>query len=197
MTKHAYKPLYSGTVWDVLNPDFRKICLSDIIFPLSRIVRYDGQSTVAVDLLWHSLMVEYLAVEEAKPYALLHDVHEVFLGDMTVPTKQALAFECPEAIVAWKEITRWHDEAIWEAFGLENPGDEILAEVKKADLWALSTEREYYLPKTDCEWVEMPAPFRMKPSFSIGDHIENRQLFLHRATALCPRYPPLILEERE
>lgn len=193
MTKNAYKPLYSGVVWDVLNPDSRKICLSDIIYPLSRIVRYDGQSTVAVDLLFHSLLVEHLAPKKAKPYALLHDVHEVFLGDMTVPTQQALVHECPTAIAAWRKITRAHDEAIWRAFGLDDPDDEIIQMVRKADLWALSTEREYFLPKTDCEWVKMPDPYRAGLGFEVGDNFENRHMFMHKAAELCPRHPPLLL----
>lgn len=57
---------------------------------LARICRFGGRAgpwTVAA----HSVVVEFLCPEDLKPWALLHDAHEAFIGDFTDP---AVSFIC-------------------------------------------------------------------------------------------------------
>ena len=188
------KSLYTGSTWNLLRPDADTIFMRDIVTALARINRYDGHSRVEVSVLWHSLLVEKIAVGRAKPYALLHDVHEAYLGDMTTPVKRAIAALLPagQFNAAWGKLTHTHDEAIWQAFGIPVPSSEILSEVRRADVLALSTERAHFLPQSNCDWGELPEPLTERfldnlPTLADGN--SARLAFRRRARLLCPKTP--------
>ena len=106
----------SGRDIDILDPDPDQICLSDITWTLSRLPRYNAHTKTLITIADHSVAVAYLlSVAGANDYViaagLLHDAHEVYMGDTPTPVKTAVAGltkRCEEAL----------DNAIADALGI-------------------------------------------------------------------------------
>lgn len=191
MTQHVWKQMRTGVAWDILNPHASNVFLEDVVYAMRDINRYDGNAKVGVDLLFHSLLVEEFAEYEVKPYALLHDVHEIYIGDETKPVNMAMSVLMPGYAEKRKELAHVRDLAIWEAFGVEPPSEEILKELRYCDALALSTERENYLAKSDCPWPDLPAPMDVnKLSFQPGCET-NIARFVMKLLESCVWVPPL------
>lgn len=52
---------------------------------LAKTNRFSGRTPVPWSVAVHSVLVERLVAPEYGPWALLHDAHEIFLGDITSP----------------------------------------------------------------------------------------------------------------
>ena len=158
---------YSGVAWNLLNPHFSKIFLCDILTSLERTNRFNGHTRRPLSVLKHSLLVAKLASDEARPWALLHDVHEAYVGDMTTPVAQAIEGQIRTLSAfsfsrSWNDMKACHDIEIWKAFGLAEPNAAVIAEVKRADYEALASEKEYglYVQRDEnCNmWGNLPEP---------------------------------------
>lgn len=57
---------------------------------LAKINRFSGQTPEPWSVAAHSVLVEALCPPELKPWALLHDAHKAFLGDLTDPAVELL-----------------------------------------------------------------------------------------------------------
>lgn len=104
--------------------------LGDIAIGLGRTARFRGQLKVYYSVLAHSLVVAYLAPEEARLHALLHDAAESVVGDMPTTLKTE-ADKYRERRVLYR---------IYARLGLDWPHPDIVAMVKKADNRALRAE---------------------------------------------------------
>lgn len=71
-----------GTI-DLANLQPENLTAKRIGSTLAKINRFNGRTSVPWSVAAHSLVVEYLCPDELKPWALLHDAHEAFIGDIT------------------------------------------------------------------------------------------------------------------
>lgn len=134
----------SGRVVDLLEPKSSQIALYDIAEGLSKICRYTGHTSVFYSVAQHCCIVHDIVPPEAKPYALLHDAHEAYIGDLPTPLLAALgSLGASHAVETIKDRL---DRAILAAIGLPYPSAEIINAVKKADAQALAWERRDILP---------------------------------------------------
>lgn len=135
----------SNRIVDLLNPRPEDIDLGDICYALSGIYRFTGHSRVSV--AQHSVLVageSRLEDPRARLYALLHDAHEAYMGDIATPVTNALESSSLESLsnpynslggmkpVLW--LKKLLQPTIHEAFGLqpEAPPDWAAA-IKAAD----------------------------------------------------------------
>lgn len=57
---------------------------------MAKINRFGGRTPEPWSVAAHSVLVEMLCPPDLKPWALLHDAHKVFLGDLTDPAVELL-----------------------------------------------------------------------------------------------------------
>ncbi|MDN3711950.1 DUF2312 domain-containing protein [Paracoccus cavernae] len=57
---------------------------------MAKINRFSGRTPQPWPVASHSVLVERLVAPELGPWALLHDAHEVFLGDLTMPAVELI-----------------------------------------------------------------------------------------------------------
>jgi uncharacterized protein len=126
----AWQRMLSGRRLDLLNPSPVDIEIEDIAHGLSRVARWNGQTTgdYPFTVAQHSLLVEELAGKTGSEMSpqwhlaiLLHDAPEYVIGDMISPFKNALH-------VDYKSFEQRLQEAIHIRFGLP---PEISPELKK------------------------------------------------------------------
>ena len=143
----AYKSTYAtksitstGQLIDFTNPRPESINILDIAEALSKLCRFTGHTSTFYSVAQHCCFVHDLCPIEMRPWALLHDAHEAYIGDVIAPLKNALhAMGGGTALAA---IANDLDKAIAIRFGLSWPvPDEVRKRVKHADLVALNTER--------------------------------------------------------
>jgi hypothetical protein len=80
----------------------------------------------------------------ARMYALLHDAHEAYIGDLATPIKWLMP---PNVRRWWDALADRVDAAIYRHFGIPPPTSAIQAVVKRADDRMLATEvRQFMLP---------------------------------------------------
>lgn len=98
----AWQRMLSGRRLDLINPSAMDIEIEDIAHGLSRVSRWNGQTTGdhAFSVAQHSVLVEKIACKlqpDIDPQwlmaALLHDASEYVVGDMISPFKNALGVD--------------------------------------------------------------------------------------------------------
>ncbi len=139
----AWQRMLSGRRLDLLNPSPVDIEIEDIAHGLSRVARWNGQTTGewAFSVAQHSVMVEALAVElepgltaSQRLQALLHDASEYVVGDMISPFKNAIGLD-------YRAMEDRLQQAIHIRFGLPPSCTPSLKKlIKKADLQAARIE---------------------------------------------------------
>jgi 5'-deoxynucleotidase YfbR-like HD superfamily hydrolase len=91
----AATPTVSGSIVDLLAPDWRTITLEDVAVGLARQPRFCGQTWRPLSIAEHSLTVKRLLERRRRPAyrlaGLLHDAHEYLIGDLVAPAASALA----------------------------------------------------------------------------------------------------------
>src|SRR3990167_1996340 len=140
---------HSGIMWNLLNPRNEDVRLEDIAWSLGHIPRFNGHTrspyTVADHCLW---IYDRLGSHQplTRAYALLHDAHEAYIGDIPSPVKEAVAILC-EGENPLAELARRTDTAIYEALGLPYPApSDIGLLIADADRKAAIAERIALMP---------------------------------------------------
>ena len=119
-TPRAWQRMLSGRRLDLLNPSPLDVEIEDIAHGLSRVARWNGQTSgdQSYSVAEHSLLVERLIIEikENTPIkwrlaALLHDAPEYVIGDMISPFKAVIG-------INYKDVEARLEEAIHIRFGL-------------------------------------------------------------------------------
>lgn len=159
----------SGKHFDYTNVTADSICIDDIACALSNICRFTGHVQDFYSVAQHSVHVSYLVPPEFALEALLHDAAEAYCNDIAAPFKKLLP-DYQQRIASVEEV-------IAGKFGLPVT---MSAEVKKADLVMLATERrdlDLYdgTPWPILEGVD-PAAFLLSPL----NPRQARVLFLQR-----------------
>lgn len=92
------------------------MCIDDVARSLSRINRFCGRSPRAYTVAKHSVIVMHLlppdASYNANKMALLHDAHEIYLGDTPRPLKQRIG-------TVLQAIADEYDDVIFQRYGVD------------------------------------------------------------------------------
>lgn len=132
----AWQRMLSGRRLDLLDPSPVDVEIEDIAHGLSRVARWNGQTSGpwAYSVAQHSVLVERLVMtlKETTPVkwrlaALLHDAPEYVIGDMITPFKAVIGRD-------YKAVEGRLQRAVHIRFGL--PGDlplQVSALIKRAD----------------------------------------------------------------
>jgi hypothetical protein len=136
---------YSGRAFDLLNPDSEAICIEDIAHHLSLINRYTGASRKGISVAQHCVRVGMLLPPYLRLAGLLHDAAEAYTGDWSSPLKVAMRLKAPGFLEA---VEAPIEAAIERRFGLTWLNDTDRAEIKRADLIMLATERRDQLAES-------------------------------------------------
>ncbi len=133
----AWQRMLSGRRLDLLHPSPLDIEIEDIAHGLSRVARWNGQTTGEwpYSVAEHSLLVEELfsamrptATRENRLVALLHDAPEYVVGDLISPFKAVVGD-------GYRSLETRLFEAVLVRFGLnaeQSPG--LMKQVKRADV---------------------------------------------------------------
>lgn len=194
----AWQRMLSGRRLDLLNPSPVDIEIDDIAHGLSRVARWNGQTTGewAFSVAQHSVMVEALCVEinpgmnpAQRLQALLHDAPEYVIGDMISSVKAAIG-------VDYRDLENRLQAAIHIRFGLPAAMPVSLKKlIKKADLQAARIEATGIAGFTESEAQKLwgkPPPVPLTGRFDptpVPPDIAKRQMidrFNSLMTALAP-----------
>jgi 5'-deoxynucleotidase YfbR-like HD superfamily hydrolase len=188
--KRAWQRMLSGRRLDLLDPSPMDIEIEDIAHGLSRVARWNGQTTgeYPFSVLQHSLVVDdILPMIDTKLAAkwrlacLLHDAAEYVIGDMISPFKNALGMN-------YREFEDKLQRAIHVRFGLpaEIPA-EIKAIIKQADIicayfeatqlagFSLEEGEKYFCKKPKKIITLVPE----KPDIVKGRYLERFKILSH------------------
>ena len=138
-TNRAWQRMLSGRRLNILQPSPLDIELEDIAHGLSRLARWNGQTSgrYSFSVAQHSILVEEILHMNSSKLpnswrlaCLLHDAPEFVIGDMITPLKQALGLE-------YRKIEEKLQQAIHIRFGLPALLPEMVSKsIKKADKMA-------------------------------------------------------------
>jgi len=125
--ENAWIQTQSGVKFYPFAPRIDDIRKEDIAGALSRICRFTGHTKHLYSVGQHSLIVSAIVHNDrARPWALMHDAAEAYIGDISSPLKRyAPELEDAEGRIAVLVRDKWNI-----------PYDkEIADEVHRADLW--------------------------------------------------------------
>jgi len=154
MSAPSFIELRSGTRFEPLAPDPRRINIEDIAHALSNQCRFSGHTRTHYSVAEHSVRVANLLWEWREPvdvqfWGLLHDASEAFLVDLPSPLKHHPGF------AAYRDAEAACMAAVCERFGLP---PEMPAAVAKADSVLLSTEARDLMAYVPEHWSKLPHP---------------------------------------
>jgi len=170
---NAWNQTYTCKKFFPKNPTPESICIEDIAHALSMQCRFGGHTSCFYSTAQHSVLVSFLCGKDLELHGLIHDAAEAYCGDMLAPTKGL-----PE-LKPYKDLENNIQLAICMKFGV--PFGHV-ADVKRADMLALSIEARSLMAPINNEW-KLPFP-------NIGLEItplapkESEALFLNRFVEL-------------
>lgn len=140
---------HSGRKHYLLTARSKEIHWPDIAAHLAKINRYTGATPLPYSVAQHCVIMCDLVLPELKPYALLHDAHEAYTGDLSAPFKAAMNMFNPAAGHAIKYIEYIQDTAIYAAASLTYPVPAyVKRRIKELDLAMASAEMEQLLDRS-------------------------------------------------
>jgi len=177
MSGVAWIQSFTGRAIRILEPTPDQVDIRDIAHALSQVCRFGGQCRVHYSVAQHSALVAENVPRPMRLLALLHDAAEAYIGDIVTPLKHT-----PEMRAVYMPIEAAWARAIGERFGLGDALVELPAEVKRADLRALLTEKRDLLQPMEgvtlADWygadVELPPPFAL-PIFPMRPDAAERR----------------------
>ena len=160
------------------------ISILDIAHHLAQINRFNGACARPYSVAEHSLLVcEIMERELAvrSPHALLagllHDAHEAYTQDLSSPMKAVLG-------EGWALTEERIAHRVRARFGVASAHAGAAADIRRADLTALSTERAALLPQAGPTWPCMtshpPVAWAGLNDRAGMDWLDWRQAFLDR-----------------
>lgn len=120
----CYIDMFSGAIFHPLDPSPEEILVEDIILGLANTSRYNGGTSDFYSTAQHCVIMSYIAEEdyglEMARAALLHEVGEVYCGEIVKPVKDQIPdferIECPITRIAFEKFgldpDLWNCEAI-------------------------------------------------------------------------------------
>jgi hypothetical protein len=169
----------------------------EIAHALANLNRFTGHTKFPYSVAQHCCLAHDLASGPYKLHALLHDAHEAYTGDISTPMQEALATLQPGARTSLKLIQHMHDSWIFDAAGIA-PDEQSHAEVKRADVTMLVTERKALLGPSPAPWGEIfeNTPPTMFVSVKPWTRLRAYQGFLRRLKARGVNLDAALREQR-
>jgi len=161
-------PTYTGRLVDVLNLNWRDICIEDIAHALSNYCRFTGHVRHHYSVAQHSILVSHVVPQRFALHGLLHDASEAYLGDISRPLKYS------DVMAKYRILERRTQETINGVFGLTINEPK---EVKHADNVVLATELRDLFDRVE-ENLGLPEPMK-QPIQELGPKTAER-MFLER-----------------
>lgn len=144
---------YSGVQLYPAAPEPHDFRIEDIARGLSHMCRFNGQIREFYSVAQHVVLCSWLAEEEDKPEALMHDNSEAYIADIVRPAKLSL----PDYLNMEKGI----EKAISQRFNLPHP---MTARVKAIDNRMCVTEASQLMSNKAIRWWEDKSnPAYMEP----------------------------------
>jgi uncharacterized protein len=181
----AWQRMLSGRRLDLVNPAAVDIEIEDIAHGLSRVARWNGQTTGEhpFSVAQHSLLVEDIftrigreTATNWKLSALLHDAPEYVIGDMISPFKAVLGDQ-------YKSFEHRLQQAIHIRFGLPaDLPDELKKRIKDADKIAAWFEATQLAGFSEAEALRVfgPRPDYPEPDLTPLGTLHIKAKFLER-----------------
>ena len=91
-------PTRSGLLLDLADPQPSQVCIEDIAHSLSQQCRFNGHTRDFYSVAEHSVRVSWAVPEGFRLVALMHDAHEAYTGDITLPMRNLLGPDLVEKI---------------------------------------------------------------------------------------------------
>lgn len=134
-----------GRTIDLLDIRPEDVSAETLANALAKLNRFSGRTCEPWPVSTHSVLVERLCQPELGPWALLHDGHEIFLGDITTPAVDLIAHagRVPQLHDAIASAKGRIDRAIGAAWGV--PVRSVNQELRRADRIALQAEALVFL----------------------------------------------------
>lgn len=166
------------------NPD--SIVITDIAWHLSQIIRWTGACKFQYSVAQHSIWACYLAPEELKLEALMHDAHEAYIGDISRPMKILLGYQ------RIKEIEKKFDTIIEQKYGVRFGSQRV----KEIDDLLLHTEARNLGPGGTSRWETHTTPSVFEPRQMMLD-LTPEVIALERYDGSVPSHRSIQLTNRE
>lgn len=133
------KSMASGRIVDLSNPTEHDIDFRDVAEALAKLCRFTGATNAHYSVAQHSVLVAQICPPHLSAYALLHDAHEAYTGDIATPMKRLINYEAEKRVI--ETIEARFDAAIYKAAGLPWPlGAGEMTAIKAADQMAFIAE---------------------------------------------------------
>ncbi|MFG6500120.1 hypothetical protein [Sulfitobacter sp. 1A15106] len=131
-----------GTLLDIGAPKAADVINEDVINAMLHTNRFGGRGKTKSNLLQHSLLVAEMVPYDLRGIALLHDAHEVYLGEIPSPANAVIKARAGFDVLG--QIKMDLDKAIFASFGVTPPAcDRDVHWIKAADAEALRLERAF------------------------------------------------------
>lgn len=166
------KTMPSGLIFDFAAPSPDMIRLEDVVHVLARLNRWGGNiEPVSYSVAQHSLLVaQACRLPQSRPYALLHDAAEAYIGDLPTPFKLWLAHAGADIAGLERRILT---QAVFPAFGLPSPSAAVYADVHEADQIALATEHRDVVRGRHRDWAPTARPLANREKFMPVPKVEE------------------------
>lgn len=152
--KRRWIQTYSGRAFFPLAPQAGMIRIEDIAHALALKCRFTGHTRDFYSVAQHSVLVSYEVTPAAALWGLLHDAGEAYLPDVAAPIKDLVIIKNPNqtamfSMDSFDAIETRILRTVADFAGLAWPPP---AEIKKADLRMLATERRDLMTATALDW---------------------------------------------
>jgi uncharacterized protein len=156
------------------------ISIVDIARSLSRTIRFNGHSSSPITVAEHSVVVMEIVqteggTERQQLYALMHDAHEAYTGDVSRPLKHFLQ---ERYNVNLRGLEQSIQARIYKELGIPLPEPAELALVERADLYALAAERKLFMSSNHAWHTDgVQLPDYVEGSYGVWDEDEAMRIF--------------------
>ena len=182
-----------GRYYDFLNPSLTGTSVACLARALSRLCRFTGHTSRFYSVAEHSVWVSLLVPPALARQALVHDLHEALVGDVSAPLKALIPDYREIEKAAWRQVALLCDVPV-----------EVHPLVKRADLMMLAAERRLLMPHDHEDWPILkgiPDILTDHPGLHLGkDPDDAFRFFMERYHAIAapraqeaPRPAPAIL----
>lgn len=165
--------MYSGRYFDFLDVENNEIEIEDVAHALANNCRFGGHCDPFYSIAEHSVRASYVTSPEHAYAALMHDSSEAVLQDMPTPIKRILR--------DYQLLEERVERFMGLRFGYEVP---LHAEVKRADVIMLATEKRDLKPNSD-HWAMLDGVPTLPEKIEPWSPMEARERFLARYEELA------------
>lgn len=164
---NGYITTASGTEVYLPRPTTDMISIDDIARALSNIARWNGQTRQPFTVAQHSVMVCWMAPNELKKAALMHDAAEAYLGDVSRPLK--------ELVPGYKLLEEKFQQVIALKYGYPTRDVDAIKEFDKA---MQKVEWEYLYEHNPISLLEMYINQKQLGLPEVWNHHQAQVMFL-------------------